>query len=322
VKRPIDRIVSQLGFPGLVEALSSGLSGADFITLMLEVMRRRATTVTPATLRARYTSDRFVAPPAAAFADLRRVEDALLAACRDVFEVLALAPLVPLGTHSAMATVAQNKIVATLRHNEVAADPTNALALEAAQRRRAALVEDPKSNRPVALAALQRVVRAQHVSGAGRFAHFELFGLVSAARDTGGLAFEAAAAVAHLTVHVQALTDLGARSIDIALTDHSGGSYATVTLAARHAVDSIANVICRDDPGRSSGAGYYAGFCFKIHAAFGTGPPMETSDGGIVDWTQRLVGSAKERCFISGLGIDRVALAIAAANGGHHDADN
>jgi hypothetical protein len=68
-------------------------------------------------------------------------------------------------------------------------------------------------------------------------------------------------------------------------------------------------VICRNDSARTSGTGYYSGFCFKIDARFGDAT-METSDGGIVDWTQRLVGSAKERCFISGLGIDRVALAV------------
>ena len=68
-------------------------------------------------------------------------------------------------------------------------------------------------------------------------------------------------------------------------------------------------VTCVDDDARESGRGYYQTFCFKVHASFG-GAAFETSDGGIVDWTQRLVGSAKERCFISGLGIDRVALAI------------
>ena len=117
---------------------------------------------------------------------LRRVEDALIAGCADAFEVIALAPLVPLGTHSAIATVDQNKVVATSRHSEVAADPTNALALEAATRRNKALRRDAKSKTLIQLGASQRVVRAQQMSGAGRFAHFHLFGLVSAGRDAGG----------------------------------------------------------------------------------------------------------------------------------------
>lgn len=57
--------------------------------------------------------------------------------------MLTLAPLVPLAAHTAVATVDPRKVVATIRGSEVAADPTNALALEAAQRRSQALAVDP-----------------------------------------------------------------------------------------------------------------------------------------------------------------------------------
>ena len=310
MKRPVERIVAELGQPGLIDTLSTQLSGADFTTLMLEVMQRRAAAVTPATLLERYRSDRFVTPATPTFERLRCVETALLDAASGGFETITPAPLAPLGTHSAIATVAQNKVVATLRHNEVAADPTNALALEAASRRRRALSRAAKSQQHVALAALQRVVRAQAVSGARHFAHFELLGLLSAGRDQGAFAFERAAAITHLDVHVRGLRALGATSVHISLTDFSRGELRTVADACRDAFDGAPGVVCRDDPERVGGAGYYQGLCFKVHAAFGEEPLFETSDGGIVDWTQRLVGSAKERCFISGLGIDRVALAI------------
>jgi hypothetical protein len=128
---------------------------------------RRAARVQPNELLQRYTTDRFVVAPMTPFAGLRRVEDALIAECAGAFEVVALAPLVPLGTHSAIATVDQNKVVSTSRLNEAAADPTNALALEAATRRNAELRRDAKSPTLVRLAASQRVVRAQQVSGPG-----------------------------------------------------------------------------------------------------------------------------------------------------------
>ena len=51
--------------------------------------------------------------------------------------MLALAPVVPLGTHSVLGTVSQHKVLTAIRACEVAADPTNALALEASARRRA-----------------------------------------------------------------------------------------------------------------------------------------------------------------------------------------
>ena len=97
-----------------------------------------------------------------------------------------LAPLVPLGTHSALATVSQHKVVTAIRACEVAADPTNALALEAAVRRARA------RSGVVRLAAVQRVVRAQRFP-AGWAAHFGLFATVTAGRDQGSLRFEQAA---------------------------------------------------------------------------------------------------------------------------------
>ncbi|HTK96622.1 MAG TPA: hypothetical protein VL379_01255 [Pseudomonadales bacterium] len=167
MKRPVDRIVEKLGMPQLIDALAVRLSGADLTSLLLEVTRRRAAVVTPADLMKRYATDRFVAATTASFSALRRAEDAVLSACADRYEAIALAPLVPLGTHSAIATVDQNKVLTTIRNNEVAADPTNALALEAATRRTVALRADPKSTDVVRLAASQRVVRTQHVSGPG-----------------------------------------------------------------------------------------------------------------------------------------------------------
>jgi hypothetical protein len=310
VAGPLERILRTLGAPSLLVDLGERLTGADLTTLLLDVMRRRAARVRAPELIQRYSTDRFVAAPLAPFAALRRVEDALLDAANGTFDIVALAPLVPLGTHSAIATVDQNKVVTTTRQTEVAADPTNALALEAASRRRAALRADSKSTATIRLGATQRVVRAQRVTGPRHFAHFELFGFVSAGRDAGSRAFEAAAAAEHLKVHAAAIAALGAHAITVALTDFSGGNGASIKAAARAALASFANLECRDDDARASGRGYYQGFCFKVHARFGE-QTFETSDGGVVDWTQRLVGSAKERCFISGIGVDRLALAIA-----------
>jgi len=125
------RVLERAGVPGLLELLSEGLEGADLTTLLLEAHRRRAARLTPATVLARYGSDRFVGPGATAFGEMRRAEDAFLRALHPGFEMLVLAPVLPLGAHSAIAAVDQNKVVATIRGSEVAADPTNALALDA-----------------------------------------------------------------------------------------------------------------------------------------------------------------------------------------------
>jgi len=102
---------------------------------------------------------------------------------------------------------------------------------------------------------------------------------------------------------------MGAAQITVALTDFSGGGCSGIADTVRDALADVALVSCVDDPERAGGRGYYHDFCFKFHARFADAT-FETDDAGIVDWTQRLVGSAKECCFISGIGIDRLALAV------------
>src|SRR5690606_33273566 len=107
------------------------------------------------------------------------------------FDDVQLSPLTPLGTCSAVAPINQHQVVSTIRGTEVASDPTNELAIEAAVRRRA-------GQDRVHLAACQRVVRAQRFDGPGMSAHFELFVLVSSARDSGSGRTEAAMLIEHL----------------------------------------------------------------------------------------------------------------------------
>lgn len=168
-----ERVLRQVGDDAF-DRLAT-LPGADLTTLLLALMRRRTEDLSPAEVLRRYREDRFVKPAQVPFGALRAAEDRALAALKGDVEVVQLAPLAPLGTCSSMSTVDQNKVVSTIRGNEVAADPTNALALEAAVRRRA-------GRQTVRLAAIQRVVRAQVFDGARSFVHFTLFARVSAWR--------------------------------------------------------------------------------------------------------------------------------------------
>jgi hypothetical protein len=204
--------------PELLDLLSDGIPGSDLTTLLLEVFRRRADRLSPAEVMRRYRSDRFVAPAPISFTALRRTEDILVSALPDDVEILVLAPVLPLAAHSAVATVDPRKVIATVRGSEVAADPTNALALEASLRRSLALAADPRSDVPVRLAASQRVARAQHFDGPGMLAHFQMFGLVTAGRDTGNRSFEHQQLAEHLRFAVRALAAAGAQSTRIQLT--------------------------------------------------------------------------------------------------------
>lgn len=291
-----------------MDVLADELAGTDLTTLLLEVFRRRADRVTPAEVMRRYRTDRFMAPAPTDITALRRTEDLLLSMLPDGFETLVLAPVVPLGTHTAVGPVDPRKVIATIRGSEVAADPTNALALEAASRRAQALCADPRSIAPVRLAASQRVVRAQHFDAApGRLAHFQLFGMVTAGRDTGNRAFERQHLGEHLTFAARAVSGAGAQRIEIRLTclDEAFNpmlDHMSDLLAGTPGVD------VSGDPDRTSGHGYYTGLCYKIYATI-AGQRLEIADGGFVDWTQRLTDNRKERLLIGGFGVDRLATA-------------
>ena len=313
----LGRIVEQAGGQAVLEALAEQLSGADLTSLLLEVMRRRAERVTPADVLRRYTGDRFVRPSDLDLRELRRVEDAMFGALPAEFDVLTLAPVVPLGTHSSVATVDPRKVIATVRRTEVAADPTNALALEAAVRRRR-LVSTSPLERPeivVRLATSQRVTRAALFSGPVSFSHFQLFGLVTAGRDIGGHWFERQALLEHLRIGAVGLRAAGADSITLAMTSLDGVGERWLA-DVRQEFSDWPCVTVVDAPEREAGRGYYQRVCFKIFAGFGEGEPMEIADGGFVDWTAQLLGSCKERLLISGHGLDRLAIMTRQRPGG------
>jgi hypothetical protein len=297
-----ERVVEAAGGTDAVDRLV-GLPGADLTTLLLEVTRRRAARLTPADVLRRFTSDRFTAPAALPFDRLRATEDRLISLLPQGFELVTLAPVVPLGTHSVVGLVHQNQVLATIRGTEVAADATNGLALLAAARRQAALAS--RSAEVVHLAAPQRVVRAQQVRGAGRFAHFGLLGLASAGRDTGDLAFERQHVATHARYVMSVAVALtGAGELRLTVADPH---LAPVGAAVRSALAALRDVTVVDDPDRVAGHGYYTGLCFKAFAVTTEGQRHEIGDGGLLDWTARLLGNRKERLATSGIGIDGAA---------------
>ena len=177
----------------------AGLSGADLRSLLLSVARDRAATVRPSEVVRRWREDRFVRPARADPRLLARVEARMWQLLPADVDGVELSPVVPVGACSAVAPVSQNRIVTTMRASEVLSDPTNALAIEAAVRRR--------RQSEVHLAAAHRVLRAQDF-GSDASAHFRLFALVSSARDTGSGGTEARLLIRHLTYWRTVLAEL------------------------------------------------------------------------------------------------------------------
>jgi hypothetical protein len=298
--RPLDRVVRQIGGTEVVGRLAE-LSGSDFASLMLEVARRRAARETPASVLRRYRADRFVRPGGSPWRSARSAEDALLRCLPPDVELVTLAPLVPLGTHSALSTVSQHKVVTTVRACEVAADPTNALALEAAARRASNGTGPVRDS--VRLAAIQRVVRAQRFPD-GWSAHFSLFAMVTAGRDAGRRRFAEDALAEHLRFAVAGLRAAGLPRVQLALTPLSQPGERIATAVAAVLASTQPSIVTDRD--RATSRGYYRDLCFKVNALV-DGKPAEIGDGGFTDWTARLLANQKERLLISGYGLDRLA---------------
>lgn len=58
---------------------------------------------------------------------------------------------------------------------------------------------------------------------------------------------------------------------------------------------------------RCAGMGYYRNFCFKISATNPSGTIFPLVDGGVCDWTEKLLQNQKERLLISGFGTELFA---------------
>ncbi|HEU4422969.1 MAG TPA: hypothetical protein VFR67_10605 [Pilimelia sp.] len=282
---------------GTQEALA-GLPATDLQTLLLSVARTRAARVRPADVLRRWREDRFVRPAGCDPQTLAAIENRMWHLLPAEVEGVELSPVVPLGTCSVLGPVSQNRIVTTMRSIEVISDSTNALAVEAANRR----LRHPASG-GVHLAASHRQLRAQRF-GAGMAAHFRLFVLVSSARDVGSGITQAELLVLHLDYWQRVLaTLLPSGAPRLHLTVFSNPTVreriaGTVLPALMHIDDPTGGVPVVEEPDRERGRGYYVDAALRITAGLGE-HVVELGDGGFTTWTAQLTGNAKERCLVS-----------------------
>lgn len=300
----VERIRAEHGH-SVIELLEAGLSGADLTSLLLHVAEQRASALSASDVLAQRERDRFVQPALVDGRHMMRTELRALDSIAELFDVLTLSPLCPLGTHSVVAGVHQNRVITTARSTEVAADPTNGLALEAALRRRDLMRASPRSAELVRLACVQRVTRAQHFSGPMSYAHFSLLAMVIAGRDIGSSTFERTALVALASQMATVVRVAGADATSVTFTDFDGRHAELLRDVAGTLAGNGIDVL--SDHERAAGHGYYPSVCFKVHARFGESM-IEVGDGGLVPWTQRLLGNSKERLLIGGIGLDRLAI--------------
>ncbi len=306
----VERIEREVGAPGLVSLLAERLTPTDLQSLLLEVYRLRSARRQPSDVLSSYASDRFVRPAPVSPVRLAAWEQTAFAALPPEFQPLELSPVCPLGASSAIAGVAQDWAVATARNTEVVSDSTNVLALECALRRRALLRADPKSAEPVHLAASHRLLRGQKYADPALASHFSVFTLSSAGRDRGNLGFELAAFGLHMRFYLKALRAFLGGDVPLCVSVTDFGSPARYSLLEAQLLapvcaefDGVEYVVGEQ---RTRGLDYYRDICFHVHATPPSGQRIELVDGGVVNWTQHLLGNAKERLITSGIGSQRL----------------
>jgi hypothetical protein len=237
----LERIVAASGYPGVIELLAERLSATDLQTLMLEVYRRRSSARTPSDVLRDYEEGRFFGASRIDFQHFDMWDAIVGPLLAGRFERLLLSPMTPLGTCSAVATVAPSWSVPTARTGEVTFDPTNVLALEVAARRRRLPRIEPRDQSTIHLAATHRVVRPQAYADRGLLAHFSLLALVSGGRDTGSGRFEAEAIAAHLDLYLAAFRKfLGPARLRVTYTKTNPANAILSTLQAvtgRHHIE-------------------------------------------------------------------------------------
>jgi len=310
----LERIARKSGVPDLVDRLVSRLSGSDVQSLLLEVSRRRTQQRTPGELLSDYQRNRFTRPGKLDPRIQHRLDQIAFALLPAGFEPIELSPVAPVGASAVVTPLDPRLAIATVRNTEVVSDNTNALALEAALRRKRLLRDDPRSSTQVKLAASHRLVRPQRYGSSGMDSHFRMFALVVAGRDTGSKRFEVETFPDAVGFFVRLLRDGVGRApetIRVSLTPLDDDHRALV-------VDGIRPVLENAHPGtpieldekRVRGRGYYCGVCFNVYARDDDGREIELADGGCTDWTAQLLSNRKERLLTAGIGSERVAAAF------------
>jgi hypothetical protein len=243
-----------------LDLLAEQLAPTDLQSLLLEVYRRRAARQTPATLLSSYERSPLVRPSPVNPVTLLDVDRLAFSLAAPLFEPVELAPICPLGTNSVVASVDQNKTIATIRNTELVSDSTNVLALECAVRRRAHLRAPNRRHQRVRLCASHRLLRPQSFTGPASFAHFRLFAVCTAGRDEGSYRFELDALAEQLAVYLRLFEQLrqagyGIQQVRVAITDLSDGADHAVMRSDVMAAlaGQFAQVQWHADPDRSAG---------------------------------------------------------------------
>jgi len=301
-----DRVLTQLGDEKLIEKLLA-LPKPDLNSFLLELFREQANNNTPAGILKAYQLNRFTVPSELDPVAYYRLEiDFLLLAQQHNFHAVLLSPSAPFASSSVFGCVDQNNVVSAARGTEILSDPTNMLSIIIAEN-----IKNKKIDycAPLHYCTTARVLRAQTFPAKkGYYSHFGIFSIVSSGKDRGSYACEKELLARQLAYYNELFIEKYNAKLSVVLQKRRG--YAD----GDGFFNSMAELVKTELPGARisfdldhDDNNYYKGINYKIYMEK-DGGIIELGDGGFVDWTQKMLSNKKERCLISGIGLDRLLI--------------
>lgn len=294
------RLRKKIDQEAILEQLNQ-LSGSEFNSFLLKMYQDRAARLVPGELMRQFRQSRFtkgadVNPLAYKQLEIRSLQ----AATEQGFVPFEPSPLTPLGTCSAIARVNQNNVVSATRSTEVVSDLTNVLAMKVAEEHAA----NGKDRGDLHYAATQRIVRAQAFDDPAYAAHFGILCMVGGGFARSSFELELDQLFKHLHFH-HSLMQRELREPDfytvlmLKQKDHLFNDFLKQRLE-KEPFDFPIKLIQEENPNQ-----YYQLVQYKSFAKL-NGEEINLSDGGLVDWTQKLIPNKKHRLFISATDIELI----------------
>lgn len=300
----LDRLKHDPQIRHLLQLLNERMTNSELQSLLMEVSRHRALKMTPSRLLNEYRKSRFCNPSEIPQIIFNRFDMLAYSLLPGNWHSVDLSPVTPLGTCTSLSNLSQNRMVATIRHTEVVADSTATLALKAALMRKQCLVEEAKSTLTIHCCSSHRLLRAQRFDEEKFSAHFRVFALVSAGKDTGHSTFEMDHLEKHLRFYLELckmLKILGTAEVHV--SDFSG-TFNTVLI--EELFDRLEGTYraprFRQMNDRTEARSYYTPLAFRIRFTDPSGTAWDIVDGGFSNWTQLLLNNRKERFLSSAIG--------------------
>ncbi|MCL2045563.1 MAG: hypothetical protein FWG88_04180 [Oscillospiraceae bacterium] len=302
----IERILDKIGDRELLDKISI-LSKSDLNSLLLEIHHEQAQEATAPEVLKAYQANRFTVPSELDPVDYHLLEAELLSLAKksDIRAIL-LSPSAPFASCSVFGCVDQNNIVSATRGVEILSDPTNMLSIIIAEQLKR---NETDNTSAIHYGATARVLRAQPFPKIkGYYAHFGIFCIVSSGKDTGSYSCEKELLSKQLSFYKNLASEKFKGNLSIVLRKRRGytdgdGFFEAMAELVKTALPDVPLSYDLDHEDNN----YYKGINYKMYVEKDD-EKTEIGDGGFVDWIAKLVNNKKERCLISGIGIDRLLL--------------